>query len=32
MEDSILVGTPMSNRQKVSQNHDSEEVDHITYK
>ena len=32
MEESILVGTPMSTRHKLSKNDDSKEVDHTTYR
>ena len=32
MEDSRLVGTPMSTRHKLSKNDDSKEVDQITYR
>ena len=32
MEDSRLVGTPMSTRHKISKNDDSKEVDQTTYR
>ena len=32
MEDSRIVGTPMSSRHKLSKNDDSKEVDHTTYR